>query len=651
MRKIVDLLHDGAVYLIEKWNEIEANEIVDSSLSSLTAIKKRITNKDKIVVNICSFLEEKYQDLQQNPTIEDKQMLCKDYIEPVLIYLKDYFDKTHLSLEELKFCINKAIKQKKFKQAEQYLMCLRAAFGSDEKFFYITAYVFLQLEKYEAAITEAKIVIENKSCLDAESYRIIGFAKRGLFRYREAIDALERSNQLALEDCSTKESEFVGRNFVALGQLYMYVGEIKKARESYLAASKYNIVAKEKCEAYSSYLMCLHYDDVMTNEDIFKEHCKYKDLLMAIPKDILYHMRKKKKIRVGYISPDFRQHVMNFFYRVFLQDYNKQSFEVYCYCLNREDEFSNELKQFVDQWRNVKGLEHRAVANLIAKDDVDILFDLAGHSANSALPILNYRPAPLQISGLGYFNTTGLNNVDYILTDRFIDPVGMHDELFSERLLRLEHSQFCYVPREDSPEIGESAYKKNGYITFGCFNKYAKITDQAIAVWSEILNRVKGSKLILKSVVYIDGDFCNEVLERFAKFNINAQQLELRPATSDYMEQLRDIDIALDTFPYPGGGTTCDNLYMGVPVIVMEGQSHGARFGYSILCNAGLGELVAKHSQEYIEKAVGLANDHELIDILHNNLRGIMKKSPLMDTKLYMKEMEEAYRKILDRKT
>lgn len=203
---------------------------------------------------------------------------------------------------------------------------------------------------------------------------------------------------------------------------------------------------------------------------------------------------------------------------------------------------------------------------------------------------------------------------------------------------------------DDAPTIGLSPYIKNGYVTFGCFNKYAKITNQAIEVWSQILKQVKGSKLILKSLVYIDENFCKEVFDRFAEFGIEARKLELRPATSDYMEQLRDIDIALDTFPYPGGGTTCDTLYMGVPVITMEGQRHGARFGYSILCNVGLGELVAKNTQEYIEKAVALANDLELIDILHKNLRTMMEKSPLMDTQLYMQEIERAYSEILANK-
>ena len=649
MRKIIELIYSRTRYLITKWNDVDANEIIHSSLNGLISIKKQMEKKDKTVANICSFLEVKYQDLRQNHKIKYKQMVCQDYIKPVLIYMKDYFDKKQLSLGELQICINKAIEQKLFKQAECYLMCLRAALRADEKFFYITAYVFLQLEKYEEAIAEAELAIKYKSCLDAEAYMIIGFAKRSLFMYREAISALETSNRLVFEDSTIKESTFVGRNFLALGQLYMYVGEIKNAREAYLAASKYNVVTKEKCEAYSSYLMCMHYDDVITNEDIFKEHCKYQNLLEPVPKKEIYHIRKKKKIRVGYISPDFRQHVMNFFYRVFLEYYNKQSFEVYCYCLNEEDKITDYLKQFVDQWRNMKGLDNRVVASLIAQDEIDILFDLSGHSANSALPILNYRPAPVQISGLGYFNTTGLNTVDYVLTDKFVDPVGMHDDLFSEKLLRLQHSQFCYTPWENVPEVEKAAYFKNGYITFGCFNKYAKITDEAICVWSEILKRVNGSKLILKSLVYIDGNFRKEVLDRFDKFDIKANQLELRPVTNDYMEQLRDIDIALDTFPYPGGGTTCDNLYMGVPVIVMEGQRHGARFGCSILYNVGLGELVAKSTQEYIEKAVGIANDHELIDILHSNLRKMMKKSPLMDTQEYMRKIEFIYSEILDR--
>ena len=548
---------------------------------------------------------------------------------------------------ELQNAVNQAIAAGHFAEAEYLLEKLRNLYGNQPDFCYINAYLLFQLEKYEAAILQANSAIEMKTKLNAEAYQLIGFAQRNLLNYREAITALEMANALALQEKCLKESDFVGRNYLSLGQSYLYVGDINKAKAAYLAASSFLLERREKCEAYSSYLLCLHYDSTVADEQLFAEHCKYKNLLSGKKPLCVSANSPKKKIRVAYISPDFRRHVMCFFYQAFLRNYDKESFEVYCYCLNQEDEITLQFKHLVNQWRNLKGLASDEAAQIIYQDEIDILIDLAGHSANNALSILQYKPALVQISGLGYFDTTGLNEVDYFLTDRFVDPVGQHDAYFTEKLFRLSHSHFCYKPWDDNPPVKLAPCLNNGHITFGCFNKYAKITDEAMQIWGVILNSVQGAKLILKSMVYINQDICDEASKRLERHGIARDRIEFRVANDHYMEEFNDVDIMLDTFPYPGGGITCDALYMGVPVITMEGKRHGARFGYSILCNAGLAELTAKTKEAYIEKAIGLAKDTELIDILHRNLRNMMIASPLMDADLYMQEIEAFYKKVI----
>lgn len=571
--------------------------------------------------------------------------------DEVIMRKKKANDEKALGLTHLQARINDATMKKDSLKIKQILKELESDYANQPDFYYIRAYLYFQIEQYEAATKYADLSIQAKSHDEAEAYRLLGLAKRKLFVHREAIAALETSNRIvfAKKDIPSS-SDFIGCNLLMLGQLYLTVGDVEHAKEAYLEACRYNTEIKEQQQAYSSYLMCLHYDKKLTPNEIFDEHCQYNQFFSENLQPLIPAKRKKHKIRIGYISPDFRRHVMCFFYQAFLRNYNRNKFTVHCYCLNEEDGITQQFKSLVDEWRNVKANTVEEIAQIIYQDEVDVLVDLAGHSANNALPILQYRPALVQISGLGYFNTTGLHTVDYFFTDRFIDPIGQHDALFTEKLLRLTHSQFCYKPWDDVGEVQAAPCLKNEYVTFGCFNKYAKITDEAIAVWSKILYRVPKAKLILKSLAYIDTGIRQELSKRLLSYGISQERFELRPATSNYMEEYNEIDIALDTFPYPGGGTTCDALYMGVPVIAMVGQRHGSRFGYSILCNVGLKELTAQDKPEYIEKAIGLASDQELIAILHANLRRMMRKSPLMDANAYMQEVESYYEAALKEK-
>ena len=253
------------------------------------------------------------------------------------------------------------------------------------------------------------------------------------------------------------------------------------------------------------------------------------------------------------------------------------------------------------------------------------------------------------MSGLGYVNTTGLSAVDYFLTDDIVDPPGRHDALFTEEPVCLT-SQFLYTAKSAAPEPAGTPSREKGYIVFGVFNHWYKITDEMLFCWREIMARVPKSRLLIKCQELFAPAMQEAVLQRLAKAQIDIARVDLEPATSDYMERWLAVDIALDTYPYPGGGTTCDALYMGVPVVTRYGRRRGTRFGLSILKNVGLDELAAADGRAYIEKAAALAHDAALLDELHRTLRSRLAASSVMQATSYMAELERFYELAVEKK-
>lgn len=357
-----------------------------------------------------------------------------------------------------------------------------------------------------------------------------------------------------------------------------------------------------------------------------------------------------RKLRIGYISPDFRLHAAAYFFMPLVRDFDAASFEVTCYARGKRDRVTSLFRQKRVQWKDVSRLSARDAARLIERDGIDILVDLAGHTQGSGLPVLARRPAPVQMTAIGYMATTGLRAVDYFLSDIYCSPWDMGARGFSEKVLRMPHSHLCYAPvLRDMPKSGgEAPFVKNGYITFGSFNNFSKVSDDMLALWRGVLERMKGGRLVVKSKICSIAAGRKIVKERLQRFGIPLAQVELRPYSPDYLEQYTDIDIVLDTFPYTGGVTTCEALYMGVPVITKAGGTHGSRFSTSILENAGLSQLVARGDMEYVRKAVELADAPDILRRLHRDLRARMEASPLMDAKGYMKDLEDIYREIAE---
>ena len=432
--------------------------------------------------------------------------------------------------------------------------------------------------------------------------------------------------------------------------LYL-AGEAKGAAHELLMSSRLADETDEAADLYSKYLFMRNYRYLGAKDGRLKaEH--YESLLDVHPyKHDNAARTARRKLRIGYISPDFREHSVSYFLPPLLRHFDGEQFMVFCYATGRTDAVTERLRTRRVTWRDLRGRPPRTAARLIAEDKIDILVDLSGHSQDNALPIMAHRPAPVQVSGIGYTNTTGLRAIDYFLSDEICIPKGdtAAEAGFVERILRLSHSHLCYAPEliRVMPEAGyEPPMRKNGYVTFGSFNNFAKVTDETLLLWRGILESVRDSKLVIKGKIASIDAGINFAKKRFSMLSYDLARVEFRPYSPDYLEQYRDIDIALDTAPYNGGLTTCEALYMGVPVISLRGRTHGSRFGASILTNAGVRELVAENDINYVRRAVQLAETPKLLEAYHMGLRANMKRSPLMNIEGYMEELEMAYQEI-----
>lgn len=457
-----------------------------------------------------------------------------------------------------------------------------------------------------------------------------------------------------------------------LGQGYKYFGMAQQASQCYRLASEAAVYFPVQTSNYSNYVFVLHYV-FMPQWEYFEAHKGY-NALYSVLKPFIHDRRqlkrrqkKRGKLRIGYISPDFRRHVVLLFIWAMVTKYNRQDFEVYCFSNSpTEDEYSKYIKKQVDFWCNISQLPLRDQALVVYQQELDILVDLAGHSRDNCLPVLGYKPAPIQISGIGYFATTGLQTVDYFLSDKYLAagcamiPAESNrvidenlqaaalasSESFTEKLLVLPHSHFCYVPIKEMPPVRQAPCMSKGYITFGSFNNLIKVNDVVLEAWGAILRQVPESRLLLKCASLDDADIRELFRQKLLSLGLSEERFQLMGFSADYLPEYYEMDIALDTFPYPGGGTTCDALYMGVPVVTLGDGSHGGNFGISLLKNIGMDFACSYSVEEYIQKALLFAQDRELLNALHLGLRNMMENSSIMNEKQYMQELEQGYKRI-----
>jgi protein O-GlcNAc transferase len=356
-----------------------------------------------------------------------------------------------------------------------------------------------------------------------------------------------------------------------------------------------------------------------------------------------------RRLRIGYVSGDFTRHPVGFLLRDVLQQQSKELFEIHCFSMViRPEEVLPELREAADTWEDIFFLDDDEVAELIRKAKIDILVDLSGHTAFHRLLVFARQPAPIQAEWIGYFHSTGMISIDYFITDPYTSPPGS-GQLFSETPVFMPHTRFCYSPPEYAPEVAATPMEKRGAITFGSFNRLPKITGAVVAAWSRILNAVPQSRLVIKSGALSDTAAKDRLITRFDQHGIGQERLAFRENSShaEMLAEYGDIDIALDTFPFNGGMTTLEALWMGVPVVTIAGNTVVSRQTVSALANIGLAdELAFPDTDSYIDGAIALANNPARLAALRSQLRPRMEASPLRQSEQFTRDLEALYRRM-----
>jgi protein O-GlcNAc transferase len=378
----------------------------------------------------------------------------------------------------------------------------------------------------------------------------------------------------------------------------------------------------------------------------YAEHClwgqRYADVL---PRYSYAPAPVRARIRIGYVSADLREHATANFIRPILACHKAEEFEVFCYANSAEaDALTGEMQRLAHCWRAIDGLDDAAAAQLIRTDKIDILIDVSGHTSGNRLLLFARKPAPLQVSFLGYLNTTGMKAIDYRICDSYADPPGLSDGVHTEKLLRLPRTQWCYRPPQDAPPVSELPALRRGHVTFASFNHIAKLNPRVLELWAELLRQVPGSRLLIMAVP--DEAVAARIRRGLAGIEPDRVSTLGRLGRAGYWQQFAAVDIALDPFPYAGGATTCDTLWMGVPVVTLAGDYGFSRSGVTILANAGLSHLIAQTAAEYVGVARGLAGDLEGLARLRGGMRERLRSSPLTDAPAYVHDLESAYRNI-----
>jgi protein O-GlcNAc transferase len=354
-----------------------------------------------------------------------------------------------------------------------------------------------------------------------------------------------------------------------------------------------------------------------------------------------------RRLRIGYVSPDFRHHAVAYFLEPILANHDKSQVEIFCYAEEKgTDDFTLRFRALADGWRSTLGMSDDAMAQAIFSDQIDILVDLAGHSEGNRLLALARKPAPIQMTYLGYPGTTGMAAIDYKIVDNQTIPLETIAPPFSENLLRLPDSLWCYRPTEKMPEPSPLPALKNGFMTFGSFNNFNKVDQETLALWAQLLKAIPASRLMMLTVSI--GDARERLIRQFAEQGIAAERLEFhgKMPFGEFHQRFLEVDISLDPLNVNGATTTCESLWMGVPVISLVGSRFLTRAGLSLLTSAGVPEFLAHSPDDYIRIAVDLARDPMKLDEIRASLRERLRASPLADEVAFTRHLENLYREV-----
>jgi protein O-GlcNAc transferase len=457
-------------------------------------------------------------------------------------------------------------------------------------------------------------------------------------RLEEAKAAFDHAHTLRPD--SAEIHSYLGRVLRAQGRSDQALPVLEKAIE----------LQPDSATLLSSLLLSLNYSASYDGTATFQRHVefgrKFSDHLPPLSSPVRC-TEAKSTLRIGYVSADFRKHSVAFFIEPVLQNHDVEKFEIFAYYNHyQDDDTTQRIRHLCRDWRSIYSMPDERVAELIRNDRIDILVDLNGHTAHNRLLAFARHPAPIQVTWLGYPNTTGMRAMGYRITDSITDPPGQTEHLYTEQLVRIPGCFSCYRSPEDAPEVGVLPARKNGYITFGSFNNFSKVTPRALQCFAEILRNVEASRLMLKSLA-LGEEFTRQYLrDFFASQGISTDRLIMLgkdPIPTDHLARYGGVDVALDTFPYNGTTTTCEALWMGVPVVALVGDSHASRVSTSFLTALGLEEFAADTIDRYVTTAAALAGDMGRLEKLRRGMRERMSNSIVMDAARFTRQLEEAY--------
>jgi predicted O-linked N-acetylglucosamine transferase (SPINDLY family) len=489
--------------------------------------------------------------------------------------------------------------------------------------------------KLEDAVASHQQALRLKPDL-AEAHSNLGNAFQKQGRLDEAVASYQQALRLKpnfAEACSN-----LGNALQEQGRLEEAINYVQRARELKPGDQKF----------HSALLGSLHYDPRFDRLAILQELRRW-GLQFARPLAAGAHSfgndpSPERRLRIGYVSPDFRDHVVARNIWPLLRNHDPEQFEITLYAnLSRADAMTEQFRSCAHGWCPIAGWPDERVAERIRQDGIDILVDLALHTLGNRLLVFARKPAPVQVTFAGYPGSTGLRAIDYRLTDPYLDPPGQYDEWYAEQSYRLPHSFWCYDPQTQEPAVAPLPALQRGLVTFGCLNNFCKVNDGVLELWAQVLRDVPGSRLLLLAK---QGSHRERTVDLFAQKGIAPERIEFfsfkpRP---EYLALYHQVDIGLDTSPYNGHTTSLDSFWMGVPVITLVGNTVVGRAGLSQLSNLGLAELAASTSEGFVGLAVDLAADLPRLAALRYGLRDRMRQSPLMDAAGFARDIEHAYR-------
>lgn len=432
-----------------------------------------------------------------------------------------------------------------------------------------------------------------------------------------------------------------------LGNILHSLARRREALDHYRVALK---VKPDYAEARSNLLFALNYDPSIDDDAMFAEHRRFGEVhdLPHLSPTFSNSRDPNRRLRIGYVSPDFRRHPVAYFIEPILQQHNLQELEVFLYSqADRFDDVTERIRALPHHWRDILHVNDKKSAEMIRADQIDILVDLAGHTAQNRLLVFALRPAPVQVTYLGFPNTTGMKSIQYLLTDSVTDP---EDEpaLYTEEIVRLSAGYCCFLPPPEARAVNPLPALSRGYITFGSLHTLPKLNSGVIDLWCEILRAVPNSRLLLFRDT-LEGTTGERFAREFAERGVPTERVEIRhkiPAGGLHLPVYEDIDIALDTFPWCGHTTACESIWMGVPIVTLRGHRHAGRLVTSVLQSAGLPDWVTTTPAEYVQRAVRAASDLDALAKLRQNLRQVVAASALCDTARFTRSIEQAYRQI-----